>query len=157
MAAAVRTNRPAPMMAPMPSAISCQGPSVRLSVPSPVARDSASRRSMDLTRNMAFELATSSPRNVEFRRISRRGVKARRLYPQILPDSGGRIAGRQQIRDHGHTRGAGLDDRKRIVEGDAADGDHGPAAGGKRGFPHHAKTDRAVAGVFRGGAEDGPY
>src|SRR4051794_22296094 len=48
MAAAVLTKRPAPMMAPMPSATSATGPRVRLRVPSPVARDSASSPSIDL-------------------------------------------------------------------------------------------------------------
>ena len=45
------------MMAPMPSATSDQPPSVRLSVPSPVAAASAIRRSIDLVRNS--EPATS--------------------------------------------------------------------------------------------------
>src|SRR5690242_5333497 len=50
IAAAVRTKRPAPMMAPMPSATSAPGPRVRLSWPSPVAAPSTSSASMDLVR-----------------------------------------------------------------------------------------------------------
>src|SRR5262249_48226582 len=53
MAAAVRTNSPAPMMAPMPSATSCKGPSVRFSVPSPLAAASASTRSTGIVLNSA--------------------------------------------------------------------------------------------------------
>ena len=60
IAAAVRTNRPAPMIAPMPSATSAPGPRVRLRVPSPVERDSARSVSMDLVRNT--EPATLYPR-----------------------------------------------------------------------------------------------
>src|SRR5262245_56721790 len=56
IAAAVRTNKPAPMMAPMPSATSDNGPSVRLSVPSPLASASALSRSIDLVRNSGFTL-----------------------------------------------------------------------------------------------------
>ena len=48
MAAAVRTNRPAPMIAPMPRATRAHGPSVRLSAFSPVSDASASRESIDL-------------------------------------------------------------------------------------------------------------
>src|SRR3954470_11266208 len=48
MAAAVLTKSPAPMIAPMPRAMRATGPSVRLRVPSPVARDSASSPSIDL-------------------------------------------------------------------------------------------------------------
>src|SRR5687767_8482928 len=51
IAAAVRTNSPAPMIAPIPSATSAQGPSVRLSEPSPVSRESARSDSIDLVRN----------------------------------------------------------------------------------------------------------
>ena len=39
-----------------------------------------------------------------------------------------RIAGGQQIRDHGHTRGSGRHDRRRGLERDAADGDDGDDA-----------------------------
>src|SRR4051794_15520625 len=53
MAAAVLTKRPAPMMAPIPSATSDIGPSVRLSVASPVPATSCMRRSIDLVRNNA--------------------------------------------------------------------------------------------------------
>src|SRR5262245_34343116 len=59
IAAAVRTKRPAPMIAPMPSATRADGPSVRLSVPSPLAAASDSRRSIDLVRNS--EPATMCP------------------------------------------------------------------------------------------------
>ena len=51
IAAAVRTNRPAPMIAPMPSATSDIGPSVRFSVVSPLAAESTSSLSIDLVRN----------------------------------------------------------------------------------------------------------
>jgi hypothetical protein len=51
IAAAVRTNRPAPMIAPMPSATSASGPSVRFKVISPLPDESASSRSIDLVRN----------------------------------------------------------------------------------------------------------
>src|SRR5262249_35617595 len=54
MAAAVRTNRPAPMIAPMPRATSDIGPSVRFNVVSPLAAASDSRRSIDLVRNSEF-------------------------------------------------------------------------------------------------------
>src|SRR4051794_25622866 len=60
IAAAVRTNSPAPMIAPMPRATSEPGPSVRLSVPSPVEAASASRVSIDFVRNT--EPATLFPR-----------------------------------------------------------------------------------------------
>src|SRR5258708_29543257 len=53
MAAAVRTKSPAPMIAPMPSATSDIGPSVRFSVASPVPATSFIRRSMDFVRNNA--------------------------------------------------------------------------------------------------------
>src|SRR5262245_9601492 len=46
IAAAVRTNRPAPMMAPIPSAIRDMGPSVRFSVCAPPS-DSARSLSTD--------------------------------------------------------------------------------------------------------------
>src|SRR5689334_5545711 len=50
IAAAVRTNKPAPMIAPMPSATSANGPRVRFSPPSTVVAPSAMRRSMDFVR-----------------------------------------------------------------------------------------------------------
>src|SRR5207253_1632222 len=56
IAAAVRTKRPAPMMAPMPSATSDQGPSVRLRG---ALAPSAVNRSIDLVRNN--EPATMPP------------------------------------------------------------------------------------------------
>src|SRR5262245_44036463 len=56
IAAAVRTNNPAPMIAPMPSATSDIGPRVRFSVPSPLASASALSRSIDLVRNSGFTL-----------------------------------------------------------------------------------------------------
>src|SRR5690349_8776577 len=59
MAAAVRTNRPAPMMAPMPRAMSDSGPRVRFSVCSPVAAASFIKRSIDLVLNS--EPATNPP------------------------------------------------------------------------------------------------
>src|SRR5262249_14225917 len=51
IAAAVLTKSPAPMIAPMPSAMSDIGPSVRLSVFSPLKAASESSLSIDLVRN----------------------------------------------------------------------------------------------------------
>src|SRR5215467_11171244 len=48
MAAAVRTKRPAPMMAPIPNATSDQGPNVRFRCDSPLC---ALRLSIDFVRN----------------------------------------------------------------------------------------------------------
>src|ERR1017187_3185586 len=59
MAAAVRTKRPAPMMAPIPSPISDHEPRVRLRPLSASAPLSAMRRSIDFVRVNA--LATQSP------------------------------------------------------------------------------------------------
>src|SRR5262249_23756258 len=58
MAAAVRTNSPAPIMAPIPRATSDIGPSVRLSGALPT---SAKRRSMDLVRNNELDSGFASP------------------------------------------------------------------------------------------------
>src|SRR3954468_13387716 len=51
IAAAVRTKRPAPMMAPMPSDTSANDPRLRLSPPSLLVAPSAMSRSIDLLRN----------------------------------------------------------------------------------------------------------
>src|SRR5581483_3577762 len=92
IAAAVRTKRPAPMIAPMPRAISAPGPRVRFSVPSPVAAASASSLSTDFVRNKAFDTKTSQ------------GYQPSRLYAEPL-DVGARasfrVGGRQQVADHG--------------------------------------------------------
>src|SRR5436190_21575589 len=89
MAAAVRTKRPAPMIAPIPSATSEIGPNVRLSVPSPVAPASAISLSMDLVLNSA--LATHPPIPVIV------GSKVGALYVTEQTDHLGRIVP-QQIR-----------------------------------------------------------
>src|SRR5262245_44090197 len=88
MAAAVRTNSPAPMMAPMPSATSCKGPSVRFSVPSPLAAASASRRSIDFVLNN--EPATMPPPTVE--------SETPRLYGQSPPLARGRHRPKRDFR-----------------------------------------------------------
>src|SRR5262245_47650403 len=59
IAAAVLTKRPAPLIAPMPSATSADGPSVRFRVVSPLAAASESRRSIDLVRNRLPSKASS--------------------------------------------------------------------------------------------------
>src|SRR6185436_12283161 len=51
IAAAVRTNRPAPMIAPIPSATSANGPRVRLSALSLESAASWSKPSIDLVAN----------------------------------------------------------------------------------------------------------
>src|SRR5262245_27893480 len=60
MAAAVRTNRPAPMMAPIPRDTSAIGPRDRFSDASPVDEVSVIRESIDLVRQS--EPATRYPR-----------------------------------------------------------------------------------------------
>src|SRR5215831_11728678 len=107
MAAAVRTNRPAPMMAPMPRLTSENGPSVRLRVDSPVAATSAMSRSIDLVRDNAP--ATIYP-------LSRRWpfVKTRRLYAggagtrepfDIGSHTSLRVTCGDEVADHGHRSG----------------------------------------------------
>src|SRR5262249_1876409 len=59
IAAAVRTKRPAPMIAPMPSATRANGPRVRFNVASPLKAASVSRRSIDLVRNRLPAKASS--------------------------------------------------------------------------------------------------
>src|SRR3954468_11159496 len=66
IAAAVRTNRPAPMMAPMPSATSADGPSVLLRVASPPTAASTSSLSINLVRNR--EPAKGSSQFLKIRR-----------------------------------------------------------------------------------------
>src|SRR3954447_22685333 len=119
IAAAVLTNSPAPMIAPMPRATSARGPSVRLRVPSPVARDSASSPSIDLVLKR-LELI-HPPRDPS--RPFRPGKGA--LY--LLRDRGDetarlrlRIAG-EQVGDDRQPRGPGGDDAGGPVVGDAAD------------------------------------
>src|SRR6516225_4568272 len=125
IAAAVRTKRPAPMIAPMPSATSAIGPRVRLSVPSPVCADSAIRRSIDLVLNS--EPATYPPL------IEACGT--RRLYiseGEKHPDALARIAG-EQVRDHGDRRRARREHFGRALERDSTDRDDGTRTRARRG------------------------
>src|SRR5436190_18086101 len=122
MAAAVRTNNPAPMMAPMPSATSDRGPSVRLSVPSPLASASACSRSTDLVRNSGFNLAPPLTNQRDYTRQHAPNDLSRECTKEI-PHAPRGIAGLQEVADHGDRCGAGLDDRRGTVERDAADRD----------------------------------
>src|SRR6185295_19139910 len=141
IAAAVRTKRPAPMMAPMPRVTSENGPSVRFSDDSPVDATSAMSRSIDLVRDNAP--ATMYP-------LSRfwPAVKTRRLYAgavgtrepfDISPHPRLRVARADEVADDGHTCGARVDHRLRILQRHAADGDDGqsPAQGAPRRIPDH--------------------
>src|SRR5262249_24581444 len=135
IAAAVRTKRPAPMMAPMPNATSAMGPSVRLSVPSRDAAASAMRRSMDLVLNS--EPATTPPCWWLMTQVWR---KPERLYATfgkaIEKRAGARggVAAGQQVGNDRDRRGAGRDDLGRPLQRDASDRDHRHGAGA-RGLP----------------------
>src|SRR3954447_26128547 len=94
IAAAVRTNRPAPMIAPMPRATSANGPSVRFSVPSPLDDASASRRSIDFVRKSAL---TCPPDVATLYAEPRQPSSGER--PQVVADARLGIAGRQQVAD----------------------------------------------------------
>src|SRR4051812_44104764 len=156
IAAAVRTNRPAPMMAPMPSAMSAMGPSVRLSVPSPVAEASLKRRSMDLVLNN--EPATNPP--CYWCRCCSFGLKPERLYATFGKAIEKRaharrgVAARQQVGDHRDGRRSGGDHAGRPRQGDAPDCDDRHAAR-LRGGAHQVEAPGAVAGVLAEGAVDG--
>src|SRR5918994_724146 len=147
MAAAVRTNSPAPMMAPMPSAMSDHAPSVRLSVPSPVARLSAMSESMDLVLNS--EPATRCPLSCELE--NERDYIRSLQSGDVFTHAPFRISAGEQVGDHGDRPGAGFDDRRRALQGDAADCDDGRPF--SRGVLHEFEPLRIVAGVFRARAK----
>src|SRR4051794_35015967 len=128
IAAAVRTNKPAPMMAPMPRATSADGPSVRLSVASPLVVASTSSLSIDLVRNR--EPAKVSSQSLKIRRRISTGTNGlyagsslsrerprrdlrQRVDPWAAPSTGAPlesheilarpalgVAGGQQVADH---------------------------------------------------------
>src|SRR5262245_11484896 len=140
IAAAVRTKRPAPMMAPIPRATSAIGPSVRFSVPSPLASASARRRSTDLVLNSAFTLPSLLPR-----------LYAAWGTVQVPPGPLARVAAGQQIADDGDGIGAGVEHSHRRIERDAADRHKwNPAcAGPRRRLAHAIESDGVVAGRLR--------
>src|ERR1700712_4943767 len=90
MAAAVRTNNPAPMIAPMPRATRAKDPRVRLSPPSSVPAPLAIRRSIDLVRNI--EPATPLLLGVLWSSLGKSehfvaGSAPRELYANIGPSA----------------------------------------------------------------------
>src|ERR1035437_4153070 len=97
MAAAVRTKRPAPMMAPIPSPISDHEPRVRLRPLSPPTSLSAMRRSIDFVRVNA--LATQSPCCV---------LQWTRLFRLLHPGGPNDPSGlRSDLKPHNVARGEG--------------------------------------------------
>src|SRR6185369_4980732 len=157
IAAAVRTNKPAPMMAPIPSAISAIGPRVRFSVPSPLAEASTKRRSIDLVRNK--EPATNSSQSAFLIRRPLPPVcssmETRTLYAResldIGPHARRRIAAGHQVADDGDRPRARRNHRQGVVQADAADRYHRSPT--RRGVPNHFKAYRFVPGDFRRRAE----
>src|SRR5438552_4816868 len=116
MAAAVRTKRPAPMIAPMPSATSDPAPSVRFSVASPPPATSAIRPSIDFVRNNApatMSLSILRPRDYTGSLVSSEPFN-------IRPHARFGIAASEQVADHGDRRGAGVDHGGGPIERDAA-------------------------------------
>src|SRR5438093_10507386 len=102
IAAAVRTNSPAPMIAPMPRATSDVGPSVRFSACSPPSAASPINCSIGFVPKSDIGKGLST-----------------RLYQavQILADPAGRVARRQQIRYHGDRRRACPHHVTHVIEG----------------------------------------
>src|SRR5262245_11959205 len=151
MAAAVRTNRPAPMMAPMPSATSDHAPSVRLSAPSPVAADSAMRRSIDLV--LKSEPATRSPHNsVGELRFAGGAIISSLQNFQVLPAPDCGVTG-EQVRNDRHRFGAGVDDLGSTIECDAPDRNDGLHRRARHldGPPHAVEADDRIGLLFAGG------
>src|SRR3954451_16309667 len=150
IAAAVLTKSPAPMIAPMPRAMSATGPSVRLRVPSPVARDSASSPSIDLVLKR-LELI-HPPRDQAAPIRHAKGA----LY--LLRDRGDETARLrlwirgQEVGDDSQARRPGGDDACRTIIGDAADGDDRLAPPGR--ITDETQPTRSVAGVLGRGSED---
>src|SRR5258706_1252241 len=105
IAAAVRTNRPAPIMAPMPRATSDVGPRVRLSASSPAAAASNVNCSIGFVPKIDISALAGLYQAVK-----------------ILADPADRITGREQVCNHSHRRGASIHDVRHSIERDASNG-----------------------------------